>query len=678
MKQILVKSFSIIIILAILSSCMPTSEASITDANQSASVAATATATDIITPTHTEAVASTNTPEPSATPFITPTLNPVRPTVNPVRSDNVPCFSYATWNSLYFSEPAPLPDELPDKVLVLFENELVIQDLTTGEKRFIDYATSADISPDGQYIIYSKERGPVKDIILYNIRFDVKKNFMINNYYERITSGAITPVFSPDGKVIAFGVQRVEGNSNHIYVLPITGVLLSPFAEIGNAYLIQWAKHEKDLSVNLGMGPEYIQPITMNGENLGAIVYYGGYRQEVSDDETWLMKMFRHQNTESDIYRISFNSEVTEIIRNSSSEEFLLSEEYLFFIRNINDFFVYPVNFINGTHWYSFQVKHKLNCLENSKDSCKPILTPILANAETCEVIRIPDVQGEILGFINGSSSDNCPVNWSQLSTGMSASVKIVDGDLLANPDKNAQVISQLAQDTIIKIMAGPVCAEGLIYWQVSYTTETDVKDGWMLEGDGANYYIEPHFESTKCSLGWSQLKVGMHAVIVGDERNNVRLFPSKSSQPIAKLSPGMTMKILEGPVCADGLVFWRFATSTIDNYTIGWTAEGDGETYFLEPFDQTAYCQPGFSRLKPGMEAIVLGDSSNKVRSAPKQDAEVIGNLPPNTLVRILEGPRCHNGMYYWKVSNNDVPGGIEGWTAEGDGVEYYLAPVE
>ncbi len=37
--------------------------------------------------------------------------------------------------------------------------------------------------------------------------------------------------------------------------------------------------------------------------------------------------------------------------------------------------------------------------------------------------------------------------------------------------------------------------------------------------------------------------------------------------------------------------------------------------------------------------------------------------------------GPVCADGLVFWKVENPDIPGGV-GWTAEGDGVEYYLEP--
>lgn len=42
---------------------------------------------------------------------------------------------------------------------------------------------------------------------------------------------------------------------------------------------------------------------------------------------------------------------------------------------------------------------------------------------------------------------------------------------------------------------------------------------------------------------------------------------------------------------------------------------------------------------------------------------------------IEILEGPICADGLVFWKIESESIPGGI-GWTAEGDGKEYYLEP--
>jgi hypothetical protein len=92
-----------------------------------------------------------------------------------------------------------------------------------------------------------------------------------------------------------------------------------------------------------------------------------------------------------------------------------------------------------------------------------------------------------------------------------------------------------------------------------------------------------------------------------------------------------------------------------------------------------TSDCAAGWSRLFIGGYASVTGDADappNRVRSAPSASAEIIALIYPQHIVLILEGPVCADGVVFWKVQSDAIPGG-EGWTAEGDGTVYWLEPV-
>lgn len=88
--------------------------------------------------------------------------------------------------------------------------------------------------------------------------------------------------------------------------------------------------------------------------------------------------------------------------------------------------------------------------------------------------------------------------------------------------------------------------------------------------------------------------------------------------------------------------------------------------------------CVSSWSRLYPGIFTVVTGapnDLPNRVRSAPDTSAQVITQLHPGQIALVLEGPTCADGLVFWKVRSDAIPDGL-GWTAEGDGVEYYLVP--
>jgi hypothetical protein len=63
-------------------------------------------------------------------------------------------------------------------------------------------------------------------------------------------------------------------------------------------------------------------------------------------------------------------------------------------------------------------------------------------------------------------------------------------------------------------------------------------------------------------------------------EPNNLRAEATTSSEKIGQIPAGAEFAVLEGPVCADGLAYWRVEYSG----QLGWTAEGSGDTYWAEP----------------------------------------------------------------------------------------------
>jgi streptogramin lyase len=67
-------------------------------------------------------------------------------------------------------------------------------------------------------------------------------------------------------------------------------------------------------------------------------------------------------------------------------------------------------------------------------------------------------------------------------------------------------------------------------------------------------------------------------------ENQRVRKDPSTSSTILTLFRPGTAMKILEGPVCANGWVWWKVQSYVTGD--IGWTAEGDSKNYWLEPLE--------------------------------------------------------------------------------------------
>lgn len=86
--------------------------------------------------------------------------------------------------------------------------------------------------------------------------------------------------------------------------------------------------------------------------------------------------------------------------------------------------------------------------------------------------------------------------------------------------------------------------------------------------------------------------------------------------------------------------------------------------------------CASGWTRLSAGKLAVVIEEPANRARSEPQRGDNIIGKLPATTRIQVLEGPVCADGLIFYRVSSHLIDGGV-GWTAEGDGTDYFLAPV-
>jgi hypothetical protein len=99
-----------------------------------------------------------------------------------------------------------------------------------------------------------------------------------------------------------------------------------------------------------------------------------------------------------------------------------------------------------------------------------------------------------------------------------------------------------------------------------------------------------------------SRLAGGEQARVTPGPSNNLRSRPSTSAARILKIPGGSMMDVLEGPTCAGGYAWWkvRYVSQT------GWTAEGDGTTYWLEPTRPGAVQPSLVSALQPCTNPII------------------------------------------------------------------------
>ncbi len=80
-------------------------------------------------------------------------------------------------------------------------------------------------------------------------------------------------------------------------------------------------------------------------------------------------------------------------------------------------------------------------------------------------------------------------------------------------------------------------------------------------------------------------------------------------------------------------------------------------------------------SLLLVGDTAMVSDGQPNNVREKPGLSRRKLGQLQAYENVEILAGPKCADGMVWWKVRSENT--GMDGWTAEGSRSDIWLVGV-
>lgn len=94
-----------------------------------------------------------------------------------------------------------------------------------------------------------------------------------------------------------------------------------------------------------------------------------------------------------------------------------------------------------------------------------------------------------------------------------------------------------------------------------------------------------------------------------------------------------------------------------------------------MAPAPSAVTC-PGFmpSRLRPGGRGRVTPGAGNRLRTDPSTSAAQIGLIPGSAAFDVLAGPVCDPaGRAWFQVAYS----GLIGWTAEGQGSEYWTEPI-
>ena len=145
--------------------------------------------------------------------------------------------------------------------------------------------------------------------------------------------------------------------------------------------------------------------------------------------------------------------------------------------------------------------------------------------------------------------------------------------NLRAQPSLSASVVGQMPGGSTFSVLTGPVCADGLNWWQVNFSGNI----GWTAEGQNYEYWIEPLMCYPDLP---SRMTVGMRGQITPGLPNRLRSQPNTGSSVLALIPAGGTFTVLSGPQCGENTTWWRVNY----NGVVGWTMEGQYGQYWIDP----------------------------------------------------------------------------------------------
>ena len=153
----------------------------------------------------------------------------------------------------------------------------------------------------------------------------------------------------------------------------------------------------------------------------------------------------------------------------------------------------------------------------------------------------------------------------------------------------------------------------------------------------------------------------------------NIREGPSTQAGRVGYFAAGALVTPVEGPVQADGYVWWRVDDG---HGKSGWVAgvNREGQVWLSRDIGEPRPVNRPV-RLGDTVYVSVAANRTLAVRYEPGKRGFVARRLRGGTLLSVVDGPVLLDGMRWWKVRRKD---GLTGWAAEGDRETRWLKPME
>jgi hypothetical protein len=133
-----------------------------------------------------------------------------------------------------------------------------------------------------------------------------------------------------------------------------------------------------------------------------------------------------------------------------------------------------------------------------------------------------------------------------------------------------------------VRVTDKQMCIGNELWWEV---TDGLGNFGWRAENVGNEYMLTDTRYSRRLFFCPNSPTTRLYPeaqgkVIAGRGANNLRAEPNTQAALVGQIGEGEQFTVLDGPICADKMAWWQVEFGVLK----GWTAEGEGDTYWLEP----------------------------------------------------------------------------------------------
>jgi len=133
--------------------------------------------------------------------------------------------------------------------------------------------------------------------------------------------------------------------------------------------------------------------------------------------------------------------------------------------------------------------------------------------------------------------------------------------------------------------------------------------------------------------------------VVPGGTANRLRSQASRQSGEIDLLQGGEEFTVIGGPVCADGFTWFQV------NYrgTTGWTVEGNGSNYWLEPVAMRGDVK-NVPTVPPDI-CFAIADGIVNKRNGPGTSYDLVGQMQSSARLEVTGQRTSTSGFLWWQL---------------------------